>query len=221
MRTRGFTLIELLVAMFIAAIMFAMGYGAIRQALTSHESLKEQQTHLLELQNAIRIMEQDFVQAAPRPVRQAVGSEPAQPALTGGVNGAQGALSAGTSSGALPIVVLTRAGWSNPAGLQRPGLQRVAYFLENGTLRREFWSVLDPTLASTTTRRDLLTHVKAVTIRYLDVNHQWQEQWPPATNTVLIGQTQELSLRQRPLAVEITLDTEDWGKVVRIVEIAS
>jgi type II secretion system protein J len=96
----------------------------------------------------------------------------------------------------------------------------VAYFLENGTLRREFWSVLDPTLASTTTHRELLTHVKAVTIRYMDVNRQGEEEWPPATNTVLIGQTQELSLRQRPLAVEITLDTEDWGKIVRIVEIA-
>ena len=30
----------------------------------------------------------------------------------------------------------------------------------------------------------------------------------------------EMSLRQRPLAVEITLDTEDWGKIVRIIEIA-
>jgi general secretion pathway protein J len=219
-RLRGFTLIELLVAMFIAAIMFAMGYGAIRQALNTHESLKEQQGHLLELQNAVRVLEQDFVQLAPRPVRQAVGTEPAQPALAGGVTGTQGALSSGAPSGPLPIAALTRAGWANPAGLQRPELQRVAYFLENGTLRREFWNVLDPTLASTTTRRDLLTHVKAVTFRYLDVNHQWQEQWPPATNTVLIGQTQELGLRQRPLAVEITLDTEDWGRVVRIVEVA-
>ena len=62
--------------------------------------------------------------------------------------------------------------------------------------------------------------MKAVTLRYLDVNRQWQEQWPPATSTVLIGQSQEQNLRQRPLAVEITLDTEDWGQVVRIVEIA-
>ena len=221
-RHHGFTLIELMVALFIAAVMFAIGYGAIKQALKSHESLKDQQAHLLELQNAVRVMEQDFVQLAPRPVRQAVGDEPAQPALTGGTSGTQAAAlgSSSTTTGTPPIVAFTRAGWANPKGLQRTGLQRVAYFLENGTLRREHWNVLDPTLASTTTRRDLLTHVKAVTIRYMDVSRQWQDQWPPATNTTLIGQFLEQSLRQRPLAVEITLDTEDWGKVVRIVEIA-
>ena len=142
-------------------------------------------------------------------MRQAVGSEPAQPALQGGLPGTQ------------PIVALTRDGWANPAGLQRPGLQRVAYFLENGTLRREYWNVLDPTLASTTARRELLKHVKTFSIRYMDVNRQWQEQWPPATSTVMVGSSLELMLRERPLAVEITLDTEDWGKIVRIIEIAA
>jgi len=206
-RSRGFTLVELLVALFIAAIMFAMGYGAIRQALNTRDSLKQQQAHLLELQTAVRMLEQDFTQLAPRPVRQAVGDEPAQAALIGNVPGTQ------------PIVQFTRDGWANPAGLQRPGLQRVAYLVEDGTLKREYWNVLDPTLASTTVKRDLLTHVKSFTIRYLDVNRTWQTQWPPQTSTVS-GPALEATLRQRPLAVELTLDTEDWGKLVRIVEIA-
>ncbi len=200
-RAAGFTLIELLVALFITAVMFAMGYGALTQATTSRDSLKAQQARLLELQTAVRVLEQDFAQITPRPVRQAVGDEPAQPALQGAAAGTQ------------PVVALTRGGWANPAGLQRPGLQRVAYLLENGTLRREHWNVLDPTLASTTVRRDLLTHVKAFGIRYLDQYHLWQEQWPP---TAL---RQEQVLRQRPVAVEITLDTEEWGKIVRIIEI--
>jgi len=260
-RAAGFTLIELMVALFIAAIMFAMGYGAINQALNGRNALKEQQAQLLELQTAVRVIEQDFVQLAPRPVRQPVGDEPAQPALQGAATGtdldAQSTTSslAGTSSlsgtqslsstasltpssstspssgtssgtssltqsGTPPIVSLTRAGWANPRGLQRTGLQRVAYYLENGTLRREYWNVLDPTLASTTTRRELLTHVKTFTLRYLDVNRVWQPQWPPLTSTVLVGPAMELTLRERPLAVEITIDTEDWGKIVRVIEIA-
>jgi len=30
----------------------------------------------------------------------------------------------------------------------------------------------------------------------------------------------EAVLRERPLAVEITIDSEDWGKLVRLIEIA-
>ena len=54
----------------------------------------------------------------------------------------------------------------------------------------------------------------------MDLNHQWQDQWPPATSTVLVGQSLEAVLRERPIAVEITIDSEDWGKLVRIIEVA-
>ena len=68
-RSRGFTLLELLVAiLFIAAIMFAIGYGTHQPgASTATRSLKDQQTQLLELQTAVRLLEQDFVQARPAP----------------------------------------------------------------------------------------------------------------------------------------------------------
>ena len=61
--------------------------------------------------------------------------------------------------------------------------------------------------------------MKSATIRYLDQFHQWQDQWPPGGNCPTCG-TGEQALRSRPQAVEITLDTDDWGKIVRIIEIA-
>ena len=200
---RGFTLIELLVAMFIAAIIFAMGYGAIRQALTGHDAIKDQQDRMLEVQTAMRVMEQDFVQLAPRPIRAPTGYS-WLPALQ----------ATGTSQ---PVATFTRTGWTNPNGLQRPGLQRVAYFFENETLRREYWPVLDATQTTTTIKRDLLTHVKSVSLRFMDQSRQWQPQWPPAT--VQGGFAQQMTLIERPIAVEITLETDDWGKLVRILEI--
>lgn len=208
-RNQGFTLLELLVAMFIAAIIFAMGYGAINQSVKSREELQEQQAKLLELQNAVRTIEQDLVQLAPRPIREPIGNtQQYQPALVANTN-------------TPAVITLTRAGWTNPSGLQRPALQRVTYVFEKGTLRREYWPVLDPTQASTTIRRDLISHLKSVSVRFLAVgknpnsNEDWQTQWPAATNTVGINET-----RLRPVAIEFTLETEDWGKIVRIIEIA-
>jgi general secretion pathway protein J len=205
-RNRGFTLLELLVAMFIAAIMFAVGYGAINQAMKNRDALKEQQARLTELQTAFRVLEQDFVQLQPRPIRQPVG-DGWLPALIGQSDPA-----------AQPMLQLSRGGWNNPTGVQRPGLQRVAYFFEKNTLRREYWTVMDPTLQNKTEKRDLLTHVKTVAFRYMDVSRNWQTQWPP---TSVAGATAaESTLRIRPIAVEITLETEDWGKLVRTIEVA-
>jgi general secretion pathway protein J len=200
-RDRGFTLVELLVAMFVAAIMFVMGYGAITQALRDREELAARQARLLEVQTAIRVMAQDFVQLADRPVRDPVGDN-YLPALSA------------TGQGAA-MVTFTRGGWANPAGLQRPALQRVAYVFESGTVRREHWPVLDATLSSTPIRRDLLTRVKSVTLRYMDASRSWREQWPVAAS----GVDQEAQWRSRPIAVEVTVELEDWGRINRIFEV--
>ncbi len=61
-------------------------------------------------------------------------------------------------------------------------------------------------------RRDLLTHVKSVSFRFMNDARLWIDQWP-ALGTG--------SLRSRPFAVEITLELEDWGHIVRVVEVAT
>ena len=122
-----------------------------------------------------------------------------------------------SSTTAVAIVTLTRAGWANPAGIQRPALERVTYILENGTLRREHSPVLDAVMTTATVRRDLLDKVKSVTVRYMDLSFNWREQWPPQA---LAGDP-NANLRLRPIAVEVTLELEDWGKIVRVIEIAA
>ncbi|MGQ0835761.1 MAG: type II secretion system minor pseudopilin GspJ [Gammaproteobacteria bacterium] len=197
---RGFTLIELLVALFITAIIFAMGYGAITQALNDREAVKVRQDRLTSVQKTVGLLTQDFTQLVPRPVREQVG-DGWQPAVR-------------AEGGAASLVAFTRGGWANPAGIQRPTLQRVAYVLEDGTFRREHWSVLDATLASRIVRRDLLDRVDAVSFRFMDGARQWRTEWPP-----IQPNDPNTTLRMRPIAVEVTLELEDWGRLVRIIEV--
>ena len=197
---RGFTLIETLVAIFIAAIMFAIGYGVIMQSLRARKAIRADQHQLLALQSALRIMEQDFVQLAPRPIRSPNGQ------------GWEPALEASPTT--QPMVMLTRDGWSNPLGLQRPELERVAYEFKKGTLIRLHWNVLDPTLADKPIKRNLLEHLTGVQLRYLNLDRQWLTAWPPPTPGAQA--TLDAYYRMRPLAVEVTLDTRRWGKIVRI-----
>ncbi len=200
----GFTLIELLVALFIAALMFAMGYGAINQALESRGSIRQHQKELLELETAMGVIEKDFVQLDPRPVRQPVGE------------GYLPCLQASPTSD--PLVLLTRAGWTNPIGLPRSELERVAYLFDNGTLVREHWNVLDATLSSTPVKRNLMKNLRSVTFRFMYFTRTWVDTWPPAALAANAGQ--DSSYRLKPLAVEVTFDTKQWGKIVRIFEIA-
>ena len=128
MQRRGFTLIELLVAIFITTIVFALGYGAINQAVKNRTILETTQDRLIAVQGAIRTMVLDFSQLVPRPVREPLG-DGYQPAIF-------------ADARATALVTFTRGGWTNPAGVQRSTLQRLRYVLKDGELRREYLSLI-------------------------------------------------------------------------------
>lgn len=240
---RGFTLIEVLVALLILGIMSALGYGTYRAARISAERTEESLGRSREIEFGMRVMVMDFAQMAPRPVRDPLG-QGRLAALHGSAgNGTSaGTSTSGTGSSALganssmhfdsgpgfqstfagsnssttsvPLAELTRAGWSNTAGQQRSTLQRVAYALVDGTLKRSYQTALDTVQGNQPTVQDLLSGVKTVQLRYMDENLAYQNQWPPAT----LQSTDSLVIR--PIAVEITIEFKDWGRIRRLIEVA-
>jgi general secretion pathway protein J len=217
-RVAGFTLVELMVALFITAIVFVMGYRTLDQALNSRKEVEQQAARLLAIQQAMRTIEQDFATLQPRPVRNQLGNG-YDPALTTAQSAALGSLSGaslGNNNGGTPLVTLTHAGWTNPAGLPRSELQRVTYLLGNGTLIRAWWPVLDPTSATPQQQRVLLEGVKSVSLRFMDSGQNWRTDWP---STAVGANAGQIGLRVRPIAVEVTLELNDWGVIVRTIEV--
>jgi general secretion pathway protein J len=224
MRTRrnlGFTLIELAVALFISAIMFFFGYRALSQALNSRREIDEQAARLQTLQQTMRIIEQDFELVQPRPVRNLIG-DGYLPAISASGTNAFGTVSTQLTGSSLsgatpPLVTFTRVGWTNPVGIQRSEMQRVSYSIENGALTRSYYPVLDATEATLPVKRALIDHVKSFNLRFMDAGHNWQTTWPPST---LGGVSQLTQLRYRPIAVEVKIEIEGWGLIMRHIEVA-
>ena len=198
-RQHGFTLIEILVATVILAVMGMIAYRGIAEARVAVVNAEGHLDRLRGVQRAVQLMTADFRTVTLRKVREPIG------------DGFRGVIQRDTSGVAL--VELSRAGWSNGAGLPRGTGQRVVYRLEDGKLFREHWNVMDPTLATPLVKRELLDGVERVEIRYLTSGREWIAEWPQ------VGNTRQGDFYERPLAVEITLVLADYGEIRRLVEV--
>ena len=209
MRRAGFTLIEVMVAMFIAAIMLALGYSAINQAAKERDNLNIKQARITEIQRGMRVIAQDFAQMLDRTARDNEGGGNIEPAVV-------------ATNKDSTLITFTRAGWSNPAGIQRPAEQRVRYRYIDGSLVREHWLSVDPALNAEPRQRILLTKVKSVEMRFLDpTSRNWRDDWPAVASASGPANPSNIDqlLRTRPLAIEVTIVLEDWGRVQRLFEI--
>ena len=198
-RAAGFTLLELLVAIAIFAIVAAMALTGYTQLQRQSEYADQRLERTRELQRAVQVISQDIEQLEPRPIREPLGE------------GTVAALSSGTAVDY--AIEFTRAGWSNTAGLQRSTLERVGYRVENDELWRDHWPVLDRTIATEPLRLKLLTNVKSLSLRFMNASRTWSDRWPESD---VAGKGDD---RARPIAVEVTLELEDLGKIRRVLEV--
>lgn len=193
---RGFTLIEILVASFITAVILVLAYSTITAAARDRQRIESRFERFQSVQLAMRLITQDLSQIQPRPVRDLIG---------------QGILPAIMTAESSNGIEMTIGGYSNPLQLPRSQQQRVGYEIEDDTLFRSQWLVLDRTQGSIPSRRKLLDGVLAITARFMDPQLEWKDTWPSPD-----GETS----RTLPRAVEITVEFEDIGVIRRIVEVA-
>jgi general secretion pathway protein J len=160
-RHTGFTLIEMLVVFAVFAIMGVIASQIVSRVLSNQQLLGERGARLAEVQRAMQVIQRDMLQINPRSVRDLLG-DPAQPLLIG----ADG------------LMEFTRAGWRNPLGQHRAQLQRVAYIMQDDSLFRAYWPVLDRAPDSEPKLQALLGEVAEVEFFAVDVSGNERSFWP-------------------------------------------
>jgi general secretion pathway protein J len=158
----GFTLIELLVALAIFALISVAGVMLLRSVSDTQIAVKKRLEEMALSHRLANSLEGDLAQVIARPVRDQSGQP--IPAFTQGEVSIPGALFG-----------FVRAGWSNFDAAPRAGIQRVAYVLEGGALKRLSWPMLDGT--APTDAAVLLEEVASVTVEFRDDAGIWRDDW--------------------------------------------
>jgi general secretion pathway protein J len=161
----GFTLIELLVALAIFALISVAGVMLLRSGSDTQIAVKSRLEEMTLSNRLTNSLEGDLAQAIARPVRDQSGQP--VPAFTQNDASVPGALFG-----------FVRAGWSNFDSAPRAGLQRVAYVLQNGALKRLSWPMLDG--AAPTDAAVLLENVASATVEFRDDTGAWRDDWTAA-----------------------------------------
>jgi general secretion pathway protein J len=195
-RGRGFTLIEILIVLLIFSIIGVISARIVSGVLANERTLSERGARLAEVQRAMQILQRDLLQLSSRGIRDQLG-DPLEPMLIG----ADG------------MIEFTRLGWRNPLERPRSELQRVGYILQEDTLYRAYWMVLDRAPDSEPQLQTMLSGVEQIEFFGLDASGNEHSFWPPAGD-----------LRDDPnlklAAVILRLDVEPFGVVERLWPVA-
>ncbi|MEL7044196.1 MAG: type II secretion system minor pseudopilin GspJ [Pseudomonadota bacterium] len=211
MREDGFTLIEVLIAMAITAFIAAAAYAGINNVMIGSEALRDSGERTRDLGRSFDIIDRDLRQFVERPVRDEFGNW--QPSMAGGPL-------------ALYPLSVTRAGWHNSLQLPRSDLQRVHYFVEEGSLWRAYNTTLDRSVDAELQRVRLMDGVESMEVRFLANVEELQvdrdfvvdtQAW--ALNWVAQPGAGQQALPQAPEALELRLQLDDLGELRRIYEL--
>ena len=203
-RTLGFTLLELLIAIAIFSFLATGCYQLFRSVTRTHETIAKVWQENNAIQRALLVMNKDFAQIVPRPIRNDFGDR--EPAFAANDEGE---------------VLFTRGGWRNFLNEPRSHLQRIGYQLKGGQLLRRSWRILDRAPETEYHEQVLLDNVKSFTLGFLDNNRVWHKSWPPENNSQNQSQNQSAgqnrSFSLLPAAISYTITHERLGEVSQLI----
>ncbi|MBN2865072.1 MAG: type II secretion system minor pseudopilin GspJ [Thiotrichales bacterium] len=185
---RGFTLIELLIALSISSVISVIAYQTVSSVVQVQTRTEAHTEQMETLQRAMWWMEQDFIQLAPRSIQDGLGS----------------VLPAFQYREDLGVELTRIAEFPTPYG--SGGLIRVAYQLEDETLYRLVWPVVDRAPDTQPTRTPILTGVERFEIRLMNMQDQFVNIWP--------NESQALSAL--PKLTEVRLQLAEMGEITRL-----
>jgi len=206
---KGFTLLEILVAVFITGMLSLGVWQVMDTLMASREGVERVSGQFREVQRTMSLLERDLFQAIRRPIKDDFG-EPV-PSMTSRKQNIN--------------LALTRQGWRNPLGKRRSELQRVAWEHNEieGQVIRRFWSVVDRAQNSESREQQLMGHVEAMEVRFLNDEDNWVQDWPESEqggqNQNPAQQGQGGALSAMPRAVEVTFEHERFGTLRRVVDL--
>lgn len=201
-RSAGFTLLEVLIAIAIFALISAMAYGALNQALRTRDRVEEEREFWHALTLIYLRMEDDIGQARARGVRDVGGA--LLPPFVGQPTDAR-------AVGA-PNLEFTRAGVPVFGDGVRSDLQRVGYRLAEGVLTRLAWAELDRSPQSQAQEAPLLEGVEELRLRFYSAAGKWEERWPPGADSL----GKPTTGNELPRGVEVTLRLAGRGELTRL-----
>lgn len=191
--SRGFTLIELLVALVILALLSIAGYSGLNAVLQTREHLAQETRKWQHLALFFSRVEQDVAQAIHRPAQDQGGL--LQPEWIG-----RAVVVADDEA----QLMFTRAGIPGESE-KMLAPQRIGYRLQQGSIFMLRWPYPDQAPHTEPVRYPLLEDVREFHLRHLDINGNWQEQWPTG------GQAGTL-----PMALEATVTLASGEKITRV-----